>query len=71
MKLSVLIINNLGVGINLLTYILQETDSIILRNTKDGSSQLSLSWKSLIGFESLAIILSNPHLIWTMSQSAL
>lgn len=62
MKLSVLIINNMGVGINLLTYILQETDSIFLRN-KDGSAQLSLSWKSLIGFESLAIILSNPHLI--------
>ena len=36
MKLTVLIINNLGIGINLLIYILHETDSIFTRG-KDGS----------------------------------
>ncbi len=36
MKLTILIINNLGIGINLLNYILQETDNIFVRN-KDGT----------------------------------
>lgn len=36
MKLTILIINNLGIGINLLTYILQETENIFVR-TKDGT----------------------------------
>jgi hypothetical protein len=70
MKLTILTINNLGVGINLLGYILQETDGIIQR-TKDGSQILNLSWRSLIGFEGLALLLSNPQLITTLSQSAL
>ena len=59
MKLSILIINNLGIGLNLLSFILQETDSIFAR-AKDGSTQLNLSWKSLLAFEGLALVLGNP-----------
>ena len=36
MKLTILIINNLGIGINLLSFILQETDGIAVR-AKDGT----------------------------------
>ena len=66
MKLTILIINNLGIGINLLTYILQETDNIFLR-TKDGTQLLNLTWKNLIAFEGVALILNNPHLIQIFS----
>jgi hypothetical protein len=59
MKCSVLIINNLGIGINLLQHILTEADSLIGK-AKDGSIILTLNWRSLIGFESLAILLNNP-----------
>lgn len=70
MKLTILIINNLGIGINLLNYILQETDNIFVRN-KDGTQNLNLTWRNLIAFEGLALILNNPHLIQVFSQSAL
>jgi hypothetical protein len=59
MKCSVVIINNLGIGINLLQHILTEADSLIGK-AKDGSIILTLNWRSLIGFESLAILLNNP-----------
>jgi hypothetical protein len=62
--------NNLGIGINLLHFILIETDSLITRG-KDGSTNLNLTWKSLIGFECLAIAFNNPNLIKIFSQSAL
>jgi hypothetical protein len=70
MKLTILIINNLGIGINLLAYILQETDNIFVR-TKDGTQTLTLTWRNLIAFEGIALILNNPHLIQVFSQSAL
>ena len=57
-----MIINNLGIGVNLLQHVLQETDGFIVKH-KDGSSSMQLNWKSLIGFECLAIALNNPTLI--------
>lgn len=67
MKTSVLIINNLHIGINLLTFIMQETEAISVKG-RDGAN---LSWKSLLGFEGLTIVLGNPYLIQVFSQSAL
>jgi hypothetical protein len=68
MKASVLIINNLAIGINLLTYVLHDTDSIA--NSK-GKGESALTWRSLLGFEGLTIVMANPHLIQVFSQSAL
>ncbi len=70
MKLSILIINNLGIGINLLNFVLQETDGFLTKN-KDGSVNVNLTWKSLIGFECVAIVMNNPNLIKSFAQSAL
>lgn len=70
MRCSIMIMNTLGIGINLLNYILNETDGLIGR-AKDGSIILNLTWKSLIGFECLAIVLNNSYLIKLFSQSAL
>ncbi len=61
-KLTVLTINNLGIGFNLLNYILQETEGIFIK-FKDGSTNLNLTWKSLLGYEGLAILMNNPNLI--------
>jgi hypothetical protein len=69
-KLSVLIINNLGIGINLLGYILQETDNLVVR-AKDGTQVFNLSWRTLLAFEGIAIILGNPNLIQIFSTSGL
>lgn len=70
MKLSIMVINNLAIGINLLSYIIQETDGFLVR-TKDGSIAANLNWKSLIGFECIAIVMNNPNLIKIFSQSSL
>ena len=70
MKLTILIINNLGIGINLLTFILQDTDGIFVRG-KDGFQQLNLSWRNLIAFEGIALMFNNPQLIQIFSVSAL
>jgi hypothetical protein len=70
MKCSIMIMNNLGIGINLLSHILTETDGLVIKS-RDGSINLNLTWKSLIGFECLAIVLNNPKLIKTFAQSAL
>ena len=61
--------NNLNIGINLLQHILNETDSIISKG-KDGQIQVTLTWKSLIAFECLAIAFNNPYLIKAFSQAA-
>ena len=66
MKLSVMVINNLGIGVNLLNNILQETDSFCTKN-KDGNIIVNLTWHSLIGFECLAIVMNNPNLIRVFS----
>jgi hypothetical protein len=63
MKLTMLIINNLAIGVNLLGYILQEADGLFTRSPKDGSIQVNLTWKSLLSFEGLALVFGNPHLI--------
>ena len=70
MKCAVMIINNLGIGINLLQHILSEADGIVGKS-KDGSQVMNLNWRSLIGFECIAILLNNPSLIKTFSQSSL
>ena len=70
MKLAVMVINNLGIGVNLLTYLLQETDGFVSKG-KDGNTQVNLNWRSLIGFECLAIVMNNPALIKIFAQSAL
>ena len=69
-KLSVLIINNLGIGINLLGFILQETENLVVR-AKDGTQVFNLSWRTLLAFEGIAIILGNPNLIQIFSTSGL
>jgi hypothetical protein len=66
MKCSIVIINNLGIGINLLTFILHEVEGF-LGKAKDGNVVMNLNWKSLVGFECLAIVLNNPSLIKTFS----
>ena len=70
MKCSILVMNNLNIGLNLLQYILNETDSILVKG-KDGQTQMNLTWKSLIGFECLAIAFNNPYLIKAFSVNAL
>jgi hypothetical protein len=66
MKCAVMIINNLGIGIHLLQHILVEADGIIGKS-KDGSQVLNLNWRSLIGFECIAILFNNPNLIKTFA----
>jgi len=70
MKCSILVMNNLGIGINLLNYILLETDGIVAKG-KEGSISMNLTWRCLIGFECLTIALSNPNLVRVFSQCAL
>mmetsp|Transcript_30487 Transcript_30487/g.29873 ORF Transcript_30487/g.29873 Transcript_30487/m.29873 type:complete len:117 (-) Transcript_30487:3609-3959(-) len=64
MKCAVMIINNLGIGINLLQHVIAEADGI---NAKGKDGNLILNWKSLIGFECIAILLNNPNLIKVFS----
>ena len=59
MKCTILMVNNLGIGIGLLQSILADTDSLSTRQ-KDGTLQLNLTWRSLIGFECLQIAMGNP-----------
>jgi hypothetical protein len=69
MKLSILIINNLGIGVNLMNLILSETEGIFSKQSKE--PQMHLTWRSLLAFEGLAIIMNNPNLIQLFSQCAL
>ena len=62
MKCSIMIINNLGVGVNLLHYILLEAEGI-MGKSKDGNPVLNLNWRNLIGFECIAILFNNPLMI--------
>lgn len=68
MKCSILVINFLGIGVNLFTHILSETDNFLISNksgksNNDTQANMNLNWKSLIGFECVAIALNNPSLI--------
>lgn len=69
MKSTILIINNLGIGVNLFSHILCETD--FHATGKNKGQEISLSWKNLIAYECVAIALNNPALIKMFSQSAL
>lgn len=69
MKLSILIINNLGIGVNLMNLILSETEAIFTKQSKE--PQMHLTWRSLLAFEGLAIIMNNPNLIQLFSQCSL
>lgn len=74
MKLTILVINYLGIGVNLFNYILLETDNFNVQSkgkSSDTQSTMNLNWKSLIGFECVAIALNNPSLIKVFAQSAL
>ena len=60
MKCSILIINYLGIGVNLFSHILSETDNFLSGAKQSKSNDLNLSWKNLIAFECVAISLNNP-----------
>jgi hypothetical protein len=68
MKSAILIVQNLGIGINLLQPIIAEADTLSAKS-KDGTQLLLPSWKSLIGFECLQLAISNPELVKTLSQT--
>ena len=65
MKCSIMIINNLGIGVNLFSNILQEAD--LSQSSKSKNQEQSLTWKNLIAFECIAIALNNPSLIKVFS----
>ena len=71
MKLSILIINNLGIGVNLMNLILFETEAVLAKSSKDSHQSMHLTWKSLLAFEGLAIVMNNPNMIQVFSQCAL
>ena len=70
MKCAILMINNLGIGINLLQAILADTDGLSSR-LRDGTLQLNLTWRSLIGFECLQIATANPQLAQLFASASL
>ena len=70
MKCAILIINNLGIGLNLLRPLLADAESLLSKN-KDNSVSLNLNWRCLIGFECLQIVISNPSLSELFANSSL
>ena len=52
MKLAILIINNLGCGFGLLRQLLNDADSLTVKQ-KDGSYKFEFNWRGLIAFECL------------------
>lgn len=62
LKMTVLLINNLGVGLHLLPFILQETDGIFTR-TREGQPSITCTWRSQLAFEGLASTLANPNIV--------
>ena len=70
MKCAILIINNLGVGLNLLRPILADAENFTSR-AKDGSYHISLNWRCLIAFECLQIVVSNPSMTDLFASSSL
>lgn len=50
MKCATLIINNLGVSLNLLRPILADAEAFTSRS-RDGAVSINLNWRSLIAFE--------------------
>ena len=70
MKCATLIINNLGVGLNLLRTILQDAEAFT-HQSKDGSISINLNWKCLIALECLQIVISNPSLSELFASSSL
>ena len=70
MKCAILIINNLGVGLNLLRPILADAETFTSRS-KDGSYHVNLTWRCLIAFECLQIVISNPSMTELFASSSL
>ena len=70
MKCATLIINNLGVSLNLLRTILSDAESFTTRH-RDGSISINLNWRCLIAFECLQIVISNPGLSELFANSSL
>lgn len=70
MKCATLIINNLGVGVNLLRTILIDAEAFT-HTSRDGSISVNLNWKSLIAFECLQVVVSNPCLTELFANSSL
>ena len=70
MKCAILIINNLGVGLNLLRPILADAESFTQRH-REGNVTLNLNWRALIGFECLQVAVSNPSLAEVFANSSL
>ena len=70
MKCATLIINNLGVSLNLLRTILADAESVT-SVSRDGNISVNLTWKCLIAFECLQILISNPGLSELFASSSL
>ena len=70
MKCATLIINNLGVGVNLLRTIMADAEAFTSTN-RDGAISVNLNWKCLIAFECLQIVISNPCLTELFANSSL
>ena len=70
MKCATLIINNLGVSINLLRTLLSDAEACTSRS-KDGIISVNLNWRCLIAFECLQIVISNPGLSELFANSSL
>lgn len=70
MKCATLIINNLGVSLNLLRSILADAEAFTSR-ARDGTVGINLNWRSLIALECLQIVISNPGLTELFSTSSL
>lgn len=70
MKCATLIINNLGVSLNLLRTILADAEAFTSKH-KDGTVSVNLTWRSLIAFECLQIVISNPGLSEVFANSSL
>lgn len=67
MKCSTMVLNHLGIGVQLLINLLGETDQMVVKN-KDGSTQVNLRWRQLISFECFAIAMGNPNLVKLMAK---
>ena len=70
MKCATLIINNLSVSINLLRTILADAEACTSRS-RDGAISVNLTWRCLIAFECLQIVVSNPALTELFANSSL
>jgi hypothetical protein len=61
MKAAVYVIDHLQVGFQNISWFIEASETLIVKQ-KDGSTQVSPSWRSLIGLECLQLIMANVDL---------